>query len=224
MFLPHIACWDHPKSIHIADFEELGWETFMCSNPSIAKVDLHVQMWIICECIPRCLYRPIWQLMLSYDSKEGFHVMSYQANFARHHTQDHHVGFLFTQSSIRKYNKMSCYFLFSSYHNTKLQLSDKNIISTHIRLKFVFFLWSKSKVQAFFVFHYTAPYKNMKKETKRQSKIVCVWVHTASCKPSIGVVEWKSGQVAHASYMCDQEYKRLQSWIKFSIWSLALLC
>ena len=31
--------------------------------------------------------------------------------------------------------KMSRYFLFSLYHNTKLQLSDKNI-SKHARLKF----------------------------------------------------------------------------------------
>ena len=60
---------------------------------------------------------------------EGFHVTSYQANFASHHTCDRHVGFLFTRSSIEKYNKM-CYFLVSSYHNTKLQLSEKNI-STH---------------------------------------------------------------------------------------------
>ena len=61
---------------------------------------------------------------------EGFHVTSYQANFASHHTCYRHVGFLFTQSGIGRYNKMSCYFLFISYHNTKLQLSDKNI-STH---------------------------------------------------------------------------------------------
>ena len=66
---------------------------------------------------------------------EGFHVTSYQANFASHHTRGGHVGFFFTQSGIGKYNKMSPYFLFSSYHITKLQLSDKNI-STHARLKF----------------------------------------------------------------------------------------
>ena len=39
---------------------------------------------------------------------EGFHVTSYQANFASHRTRDRHVGFL--------YNKMSRYFLFSSCH------------------------------------------------------------------------------------------------------------
>ena len=37
-----------------------------------------------------------------------------------------------------------------SYHNTRLQLSDKNI-STYTRWKFEFFLWSKLKVQAYFV-------------------------------------------------------------------------
>ena len=61
---------------------------------------------------------------------EGFHVTSYQVNFASHHTRDRHVGFLFTQSSIGKYNKISHYCLFRSYHNTKLQLSDKNIAHT----------------------------------------------------------------------------------------------
>ena len=39
------------------------------------------------------------------------------------------------QSGIGKYNKMSHYFLFSSYHNNKLQLSDKNI-KTYTQLKF----------------------------------------------------------------------------------------
>ena len=49
---------------------------------------------------------------------EGFHVTSYQANFASHLTRDRHVGFLSPQSSIGKYNKMSQNFLFSSYHCT----------------------------------------------------------------------------------------------------------
>ena len=57
-------------------------------------------------------------------SIEGFYVISYQSKFASHHTRDCHVDFLFTRSSIGEYNKMSRYFLFSSYHNTKLQLND----------------------------------------------------------------------------------------------------
>ena len=63
----------------------------------------------------------------------GFHVTSFYqfySLFTCHHTPDRHVGFLFTQSGIGKYNKMTRYFLFSSYHNTKLQLSNKNF-STH---------------------------------------------------------------------------------------------
>ena len=60
-------------------------------------------------------------------------TMSYQANFASHHTYDRHVGFIFARNGIGKYNKLSCYFLLSSCHNTKLQLRDKNI-TTHIRL------------------------------------------------------------------------------------------
>ena len=53
-----------------------------------------------------------------------------------------HTGFLFTLSGIGKYNKMSRYISLSSYHDTKLQLSDKNII-THTGLshtQFEFFL------------------------------------------------------------------------------------
>ena len=67
---------------------------------------------------------------------ESFHVTSYQANFASHHTRDRHVGFLSPQTGIGKYNKMSQNFLFISYHNTKLQPSDKDISThTHTRLK-----------------------------------------------------------------------------------------
>ena len=62
---------------------------------------------------------------------ESFHLTSYQANFASHHTRDRHIGFLFTKSGIGKYNRMACYFLFSSYHNVKFQLNDKNIILEH---------------------------------------------------------------------------------------------
>ena len=43
--------------------------------------------------------------------------------------------FPFAWPGIAKYNKMSHYFLFSSYHNTKLRPSEKNI-KTYTRLKF----------------------------------------------------------------------------------------
>ena len=61
-----------------------------------------------------------------------FNVTSDQANFASHHTRDHHVGFPLAWEGIGKSNKTFHNFLFSSYHITKLQLSGKNII-THTR-------------------------------------------------------------------------------------------
>ena len=71
---------------------------------------------------------------------------------------------------------MSCYFLLSSYHNTKLQQSD-----TYSRWKFKIFC-EVIKSSFFCCFLHTAPYK---KETKRLGKIVRVLLRTASCKPSI---------------------------------------
>ena len=56
---------------------------------------------------------------------EGFNVTSYQANVASHHIRDRHVGFLLAWHGIGKYNKMFRHHLFSLYHNTKLQQSDK---------------------------------------------------------------------------------------------------
>ena len=66
---------------------------------------------------------------------EGFYVSSYQANFASHHTRDRHVCFLSAQDGIGKKQQKFHYFLFSSYHITELQLSDRNI-TTHTQLKF----------------------------------------------------------------------------------------
>ena len=40
----------------------------------------------------------------------GFHVMSYQANFASHHTGDSHVGFLFTWRVLENTTKCSVTF------------------------------------------------------------------------------------------------------------------
>ena len=68
-------------------------------------------------------------------SNRGFHVRSHQANFASKSTCNRHVSFLKTRSGIGENNKMPCYFLFSSYLNTKLQLSGKNN-GTHNRSKF----------------------------------------------------------------------------------------
>ena len=102
---------------------------------------------------------------------EGFHVTSYQANFASHHTCNRSVGFFSAQGGIWKYSKMSHYFLSSLFYTTKLKLRDKNI-TTHTRLKFQILIWSKSKETAFFVvFLYTVPHR---KETKGRDRIVCV--------------------------------------------------
>ena len=99
-----------------------------------------------------------------YPSIGGFHVTSYQANFASHRTHDHHVGFLFTCKGIGKSNKMFPNFLFSSYHITKLQLSDK-YIKTHIRMKFQMLSWRKLKVLANFCC--SSPYHAVQKKSKR---------------------------------------------------------
>ena len=106
---------------------------------------------------------------------KGFYVTSYQANFASHHTRDCHDGFLFTRSGIGKCNKMSRYFLFNSYHNTKLQLSDEKISTHSFEILILSMKWIKSFKRFLVVFLYTASYK---KETKRWGKIVCVWVQT----------------------------------------------
>ena len=58
---------------------------------------------------------------------ESFQVKSYQANFASHRTHDCQICFLTPQSGTEKHNKMAQNFHNSSYHNTKLQLNDKNI-------------------------------------------------------------------------------------------------
>ena len=65
-------------------------------------------------------------------------------------TRNCHVVFLSLQSGIGKHNKMPLNFSFSSYHNTKLILSDKNI-STHTRWNLKILRWSKSKLPACFV-------------------------------------------------------------------------
>ena len=83
-----------------------------------------------------------------FNTIEGFHVTSYQANSASHHTHNCHVDFLFARQSIRKHNKTFHYFIFSSCHNTKLQLVTGilahflcwNVISSAKKLKLIKFL------------------------------------------------------------------------------------
>ena len=70
---------------------------------------------------------PIQQV---YDGIEGFHVTLYLANFASH-TRNHHVGFLFPWHGIGKHNKMSCYFLFRSYHHNQITTEWQEFQHTH---------------------------------------------------------------------------------------------
>ena len=70
---------------------------------------------------------------MGYSAVEGFHVTSFQADFASHHTCDRHVGFLFARYCKTQQN--APFLLFSSFDIIKYQLSDKNI-RTHTRLKF----------------------------------------------------------------------------------------
>ena len=95
--------------------------------------------------------------------------MSYQANFASHHTRDHRVGFLFARPNIGKQNKMFRNSLFRSDHNIKLQLSDKNINPTlGWNFKSCYEVYWLVTVY-FVVFLCATPYK---KETKDLSKIM----------------------------------------------------
>ena len=107
-----------------------------------------------------------WLIIGWYDvTWEGFHVTSYQANFASHHTRDRHVGFPFACEGIGKSNKIFHNFLFSSYHITKLEPRGKNII-THTWWKLQLFPWSKLKVPS--VFCCFSPYRAVKKETNHK--------------------------------------------------------
>ena len=108
---------------------------------------------------------------------KGFHVTSYQANFAGHHTRNHHVGFLFTCDSIGKSNKMFHYFLFSSYHITRLQPNDKNI-STYTWMKFQILPWSVSKVLAVFVAFLHTALCNLRKPRDFEKLCACKCVQT----------------------------------------------
>ena len=77
-------------------------------------------------------------------------MTSYQANFASHHTRDRHVGFLLALHGIGKHNKMSRYFLLSSYHISKLYRYGKNI-RTHTG-NFISFCEVNQKFMRFFFF------------------------------------------------------------------------
>ena len=135
----------------------------------------------------------------------GFHVTSYQANSSSHHTPDHHVGFLFTRSGIGKYNKTTRYLLFlSSYHNTKLQLSDKKI-STHT-VSHTYDGYLNSFCEVNYKFKPFLLFSSIPRHTKLQGKIVCVWVRTRPCKPFIGPHDSKSTSTSQGTLQSTQQY------------------
>ena len=83
-----------------------------------------------------------------------------------------------SRSMVLESSKMFCYFLFSSYHNTKLQLSDKNI-STNTWFQYQILSWNQ-KFKHFLLFFSIPLYK---KETKRRGKLCAYRLRTASCRP-----------------------------------------
>ena len=75
-------------------------------------------------------------------------------------------------------------FLLSLYHDTKLKPSEKNI-STHIWLKSQILPWSKSKVQAFFVFLHASLHKRKPGDVAKSCTRKCVLRRT---NPLYGVL------------------------------------
>ena len=131
---------------------------------------------------------------------------------------------LFTCDGIGKSNKMLLYFLFSSYHISRIQQSDKNI-STHTRMNFQILPWSKSKVLAFFVvFLFSIPHCAKKWNQEILKNCACVnasqlmqtlyWRRfVQSCQLSLILQEtssWKSASLGSATW-----------WITMS-WNLVI--
>ena len=112
---------------------------------------------------------------------EGFHVMSYWANFATYPTCDRHVGFLL-HAQIKE-NTTKCLFTFL-FHNTIPNYDWVTSILKHTHSVEILDLAVKyvESNSMFCSFPYTTPYK---KETKEQGKIVRVYVRNLSCKLSI---------------------------------------
>ena len=102
----------------------------------------------------------------------GFSYEVISSQFCKSSYSQPPCWFPFAWPGIVKYMKMSQYFLFSSYHNTKLRLSEKNI-KTHTlcwNFKSCYEVNQKQQHVLLFFFLYPA----MQKETKERVKIVCV--------------------------------------------------
>ena len=132
---------------------------------------------------------------------EGFHVTSYQANFASPRPRDRHVGFLSPQSGIGKHNKMPQNFSFSLYPNTKLQLSDKNI-SLHTWVKFEILLWRESKITVRF------PYA-VQKGNQGAGQTSCAYKYVPRGANPLHVGRLISGQNVTQKERCEFQMKLL---------------
>ena len=83
----------------------------------------------------------------------GFHVTSYQANFASHCTRNCHVGFLLACDGIGKNTK--CSITFYLVPTTLPNYNQMTILSAHTHTHSdEIFSMSKSKVQAFLLFFF----------------------------------------------------------------------
>ena len=161
------------------DGNHVWWSFYKCLIDPPETMERSVSDANRCCQMTLAVIPPSWRETYTR-TKEGFYVKLYQANFTSYHTRDRHVGFLFARDGIGKYNKMSHNFLFSSYHNTKLQLRDKNI-STHNRLKFQILPWSESKVQAFFFSPYRAAQKGNQEMLQNRERILANRVVQTLC-------------------------------------------
>ena len=114
--------------------------------------------------------------------------------------------------------QMFRYFLSSSYHWTKLQLSGKNI-STPTLLKFQFLPWGKSKVQTFFFFLFLfSPYHTVQKGNQATWQYhahisACCLVQTLYCQnfSLVQVCETHKTPISCGKIMCKRKWSQIMS-------------
>ena len=96
---------------------------------------------------------------------ESFHVTSYEANFASHHTCDCHVGFLLAWRGIGKHNKMPHYFYL--VHTTISNYNRVTKISTHTPVgNFKSFCEVNQKFKHFFFLFFVFCFSFIPRHTK----------------------------------------------------------
>ena len=111
---------------------------------------------------------------------ESFHVTSYEANFASHHTCDCHVGFLLAWRGIGKHNKMPHYFYL--VHTTISNYNRVTKISAHTPVgNFKSFCEVNQKFKhfcfffVFLFFLYTTPYKRKPNGKAKSCAYICAY-------------------------------------------------